>query len=62
MCATGKLVREFRAADVQTENYPTIKALRYLGRQAAPRASQFTRKTGVIANSCSARHKPLVSP
>ena len=30
--ATGALAREFRAADTQSEDYPTVQALRYMGR------------------------------
>ncbi|MGY4628130.1 TRAP transporter substrate-binding protein [Bradyrhizobium sp. USDA 4486] len=29
--ATGAAAREFRAADTQTEDYPTVQALRYMG-------------------------------
>jgi TRAP-type C4-dicarboxylate transport system substrate-binding protein len=31
--APGAGAREFRAADTQAENYPTVQALRYMGRQ-----------------------------
>lgn len=31
ICATGAAAREFRAADTQTEDYPTVQALRYMG-------------------------------
>lgn len=31
VCATGAAAREFRAADTQTEDYPTVQALRYMG-------------------------------
>lgn len=31
VCATGAVAREFRAADTQTEDYPTVQALRYMG-------------------------------
>ena len=31
MCATGAVAREFRAADTQAEDYPTVQALRYMG-------------------------------
>lgn len=31
MRATGAVAREFRAADTQTEDYPTVQALRYMG-------------------------------
>ncbi len=31
MCATGAFAREFRAADTQAEDYPTVQALRYMG-------------------------------
>jgi TRAP-type C4-dicarboxylate transport system substrate-binding protein len=30
--ATSAPAREFRAADTQSEDYPTVQALRYLGR------------------------------
>ena len=30
--ATGAVAREFRAADTQSEDYPTVQALRYMGR------------------------------
>ncbi|RZI37963.1 TRAP transporter substrate-binding protein, partial [Herbaspirillum sp. HC18] len=29
--ATGAVAREFRAADTQAEDYPTVQALRYMG-------------------------------
>ncbi len=29
--STGADVREFRAADTRSENYPTVQALRYMG-------------------------------
>ena len=35
LCAvatTGVFAREFRAADTQSEDYPTVQALRYMGR------------------------------
>jgi len=35
LAATGGFAREFRAADVQTENYPTVQALRFMGRVIA---------------------------
>ncbi|WP_298886697.1 TRAP transporter substrate-binding protein [uncultured Bradyrhizobium sp.] len=31
ICATGAAAREFRAADTQAEDYPTVQALRYMG-------------------------------
>ncbi|QAU49753.1 TRAP transporter substrate-binding protein [Bradyrhizobium guangzhouense] len=31
ICATSAAAREFRAADTQTEDYPTVQALRYMG-------------------------------
>ncbi|WP_025033387.1 TRAP transporter substrate-binding protein [Bradyrhizobium sp. DOA9] len=37
MRATGAVAREFRAADTQTENYPTVQALRYMGALIAER-------------------------
>jgi tripartite ATP-independent transporter DctP family solute receptor len=37
MAATGVLAREFRAADTQSEDYPTVQALRYMGRLIAER-------------------------
>src|SRR4051812_34070024 len=30
ICATGAAAREFRAADTQTEDYPTVQALRFM--------------------------------
>ena len=36
--ATGAVAREFRAADTQNEDYPTVQALRYMGRLIAERA------------------------
>ena len=36
--ATGALAREFRAADTQNEDYPTVQALRYMGRLAEERS------------------------
>ena len=38
MCATGALAREFRAADTQAEDYPTVQALRYMGALIAERS------------------------
>lgn len=37
MWATGAAAREFRAADTQTEDYPTVQALRYMGALIAER-------------------------
>jgi tripartite ATP-independent transporter DctP family solute receptor len=37
MAATGVVAREFRAADTQSEDYPTVQALRYMGRLIAER-------------------------
>ncbi|MCP3448193.1 TRAP transporter substrate-binding protein [Bradyrhizobium sp. CCGUVB14] len=37
ICATGAAAREFRAADTQTEDYPTVQALRYMGALIAER-------------------------
>jgi tripartite ATP-independent transporter DctP family solute receptor len=31
ICVTSAAAREFRAADTQTEDYPTVQALRYMG-------------------------------
>jgi tripartite ATP-independent transporter DctP family solute receptor len=36
--STGVLAREFRAADTQNEDYPTVQALRYMGRLVAERS------------------------
>src|SRR5664279_3853261 len=36
--ATGAVAREFRAADTQSEDYPTVQALRYMGRLIAERS------------------------
>lgn len=38
MVATSALAREFRAADTQTEDYPTVQALRFMGRVIAERS------------------------
>jgi tripartite ATP-independent transporter DctP family solute receptor len=35
--ATGAVAREFRAAETQNEDYPTVQALRYMGRLIAER-------------------------
>ena len=37
ICATGAVAREFRAADTQSEDYPTVQALRYMGALIAER-------------------------
>jgi len=37
MAAAGLSAREFRAADTQAEDYPTVQALRYMGRVIAER-------------------------
>lgn len=36
--STSALAREFRAADTQNEDYPTVQALRFMGRQIAERS------------------------
>src|SRR5258708_13799837 len=33
--STGAVAREFRAADTQSEDYPTVQALHYMGRLIA---------------------------
>jgi tripartite ATP-independent transporter DctP family solute receptor len=37
--STGVVAREFRAADTQSEDYPTVEALRYMGRLIEERSS-----------------------
>jgi TRAP-type C4-dicarboxylate transport system substrate-binding protein len=37
--ATGAIAREFRAADTQSEDYPTVQALRHMGRAIAERSN-----------------------
>jgi tripartite ATP-independent transporter DctP family solute receptor len=37
--STGAVAREFRAADTQSEDYPTVQALRYMGRLIAEKSS-----------------------
>ena len=37
--ATGAIAREFRATDTQSEDYPTVQALRYMGRTIAERSN-----------------------
>lgn len=37
ICARGAVAREFRAADTQAEDYPTVQALRYMGALIAER-------------------------
>lgn len=39
VCATGAVAREFRAADTQAEDYPTVQALRYMGALIAERTN-----------------------
>src|SRR5260221_7476459 len=36
--STGAVAREFRAADTQNEDYPTVQALRYMGRMVTERS------------------------
>lgn len=36
--STGAMARDFRAADTQSEDYPTVQALRYMGRLIAERS------------------------
>jgi TRAP-type C4-dicarboxylate transport system substrate-binding protein len=36
--STGAVAREFRAADTQSEDYPTVQALRYMGQTIAERS------------------------
>src|SRR3979490_397277 len=36
--STGAVAREFRAADTQNQDYPTVQALRYMGRLIAERS------------------------
>ena len=38
MAPTGVFVREFRAADTQSEDYPTVQALRFMGRLVEERS------------------------
>ena len=38
VAATGASAREFRAADTQSEDYPTVQALRYMGHVIAERS------------------------
>jgi TRAP-type C4-dicarboxylate transport system substrate-binding protein len=38
ICATSAVAREFRAANTQTEDYPTVQALRYMGAPIAERS------------------------
>ena len=37
--STGAFAREFRAADTQSEDYPTVQALRFMGRLVSERTS-----------------------
>jgi len=37
--STAAFAREFRAADTQNEDYPTVQALRFMGRQIAERSN-----------------------
>ena len=37
--STNAFAREFRAADTQNEDYPTVQALRFMGRQIAERSA-----------------------
>lgn len=39
ICATDAAAREFRAADTQTEDYPTVQVLRYMGALIAERTN-----------------------
>ncbi|MEK9283224.1 TRAP transporter substrate-binding protein DctP [Bradyrhizobium sp. ISRA432] len=39
ICATEAFAREFRAADTQSEDYPTVQALRYMGALIAERTN-----------------------
>jgi len=36
--STSAVAREFRAADTQSEDYPTVPALQYMGRLIAERS------------------------
>jgi len=38
LAPTGVFAREFRAADTQNEDYPTVQALRYMGRLVEERS------------------------
>src|ERR1700722_13915373 len=38
--AASSVAREFRAADTQSEDYPTVQALRYMGRLGAERSGE----------------------
>ena len=38
VAATSAFAREFRAADTQSEDYPTVQALRYMGHLIAERS------------------------
>ena len=44
ICATGAVAREFRAADTQAADYPTVQALRYMGALIAERTGGRHRK------------------
>ena len=37
--ATGAIAREFRAADIQSRDYPSVQALRHMGRAIAERSN-----------------------
>jgi TRAP-type C4-dicarboxylate transport system substrate-binding protein len=39
VAATGAFARELRAADTQNEDYPTVQALRFMGRVISERSS-----------------------
>ena len=39
VAATGAFARELRAADTQNEDYPTVQALRFMGRVVSERSS-----------------------
>ena len=44
ICATGAVAREFRAADTQSEDDPTVQALRYM--QQSGLTSEMIRSLG----------------
>ena len=39
--STSAVTREFRAADTQNEDYPTVQALHYIGRRIAEKSGRL---------------------
>src|ERR1700676_5172978 len=60
--STGGGAREFRAADTQNLDYPTVQALLYMGRMVAERGGGRPRSGSFIRTSSEKKRKPSSRP